>query len=98
VATAATWPDLTASQLSTLCAALQLLESPGPGVHVEWLPKFGCALLPLAPASRAALQPGHVALYLVAPDGWSFGMHRCARVCARARVCVCVCVRVCVRA
>lgn len=38
---------------------------------------FGCALLPLVPPSPAALQPDHVALYLVVPDGWTFDMHRC---------------------
>jgi hypothetical protein len=46
---------------------------------------FGCALLPLAPASATAaspsaavLNPGHMSLYLVVPDGWTFGMHRWA--------------------
>jgi len=53
-----------------------VLEDPGPDLKVEWLPAFGCALLPLAPSSAAALQPDHVALYLVTPDGWNFDMHR----------------------
>lgn len=48
----------------------------GPDLHIEWLPDFGCALLPLVPLSDATLQPGYVKLYLVAPDGWNFSMHR----------------------
>jgi hypothetical protein len=74
---------LSPSQLSLLQHTVQFINDPGPGLFVEWLPAFGCALLPLAPApahaarpAAAVLQPGHVALYLVVPDGWTFDMHR----------------------
>lgn len=44
---------------------------------MKWQQEFGCALLPLKPASAAAaLQPDHVALYLMLPDNWKFKTHR----------------------
>ena len=52
------------------------MHDPGPGLHVEWLQAFGCALLPLVPTSPASLQSDHVALYLMVPDGWMFDTHR----------------------
>ncbi|WIA30603.1 hypothetical protein OEZ86_000683 [Tetradesmus obliquus] len=73
---AALWPGLTPSQLAHLSATMQLLHEPGPELHVKLLQKFGCALLPLMPASAAAaLQPDHVALYLMLPDSWTFKTH-----------------------
>jgi hypothetical protein len=72
--------DLLPAQLSHTQATAQLLTHPGPGLHIEWLPDSGCALLPLVPPSAATLQPGHVTLHLVAPDGWTFYMPRCAVV------------------
>ena len=74
---AALWPDLSPSQLSHLQTTLQLVHDPGQGLHVEWLQEFGCALLPLPPSAlAAALHPDHAALYLMAPDGWTFDTHR----------------------
>lgn len=55
------------------------------GHGVKWLPKFGCALMGLAcPQGAGSISPDSLALYLVVPDGYVFGMHRwtCAGSCA----------------
>jgi hypothetical protein len=70
------WSWLSASQVAQLAAAVHCMSRPRPRLGIEWLAKFGCALVPLVPPSRAVLEPDHVAVYLVAPDGWKFEIHR----------------------
>lgn len=73
---------LPASATAALAAAVHLLVSPS---HVEWLPKYGCALLML-PGSSPELLLGSVHLHLVCLDEWSYQLRRSVGApCARGR-------------
>jgi hypothetical protein len=75
---ASDWPgDLTLSTSRALKDAADKLTGASSSPSIHWLPKFGCALLPVqAAADEPELRLGEVAVHLIQLDNWSFRLHR----------------------
>lgn len=82
-ANAAGWPNLTAKGHAVLSAAVKFAASSGDSSHVQYFPKYGCAVvafgapdLPAASLLDCQLEQDALQVYVVCLDDWEFRMHR----------------------